>query len=83
VAPSTRPFAWTGFVFIQRAPGRGRLTRLGSRRAMRSIERLYVESLLLGHHPLRWRELQLLNRGLISLLEWGVATEKRQGGSNG
>jgi molecular chaperone HtpG len=48
----------------------------------RSIEMLYVQSLLLGHHPLRSGELRLLNRGLISLLEWGIATEKRQGGSN-
>jgi len=48
----------------------------------RSIEMVYVQSLLLGHHPLKSSELRLLNRGLINLLEWGIATERREGGTD-
>jgi molecular chaperone HtpG len=33
------------------------------------IEMLYVQSLLLGMHPLSARELELLNRGLLGLIE--------------
>ncbi len=36
------------------------------------IKLLYIHSLLLGHHPLRKEELQLLNQGLYHLLEWGL-----------
>lgn len=37
-----------------------------------SIQLLYVQSLLLGHHPLHARELGLLNDGLLGILEWGA-----------
>jgi molecular chaperone HtpG len=37
-----------------------------------AAEMLYVQSLLMGHHPLKGRELELLNRGLIGLLELGL-----------
>jgi molecular chaperone HtpG len=33
---------------------------------------LYVQSLLLGHHPLSSRELALLNEGLSSLINVAV-----------
>ena len=39
----------------------------------RTIEMLYIQSLLLGHHPLGSKELALLNEGLIGLIEWGIA----------
>jgi molecular chaperone HtpG len=42
----------------------------------RAIEMLYVQSLLLGHHPLSARELALLNEGLLSLIEWAVVAEE-------
>jgi molecular chaperone HtpG len=45
----------------------------------RSVEMLYIQSLLLGHHPLGVKELALLNEGLIGLIEWGVAAT---GGNN-
>lgn len=41
----------------------------------RAIQMLYVQALLLGHHPLNAREMQLLNEGLLSLIEWGLSGE--------
>jgi molecular chaperone HtpG len=38
----------------------------------RSIQMLYVQALLLGHHPLNAKEMALLNEGLLGLIEWGV-----------
>ena len=38
----------------------------------RSIQMLYLQSLLLGHHPLSAKEMTLLNDGLLSLIEWGI-----------
>ena len=38
----------------------------------RVIEMLYVQALLLGHHPLTAQEMQLLNEGLLDLIEWRV-----------
>lgn len=43
----------------------------------RSIEMLYVQALLLGHHPLSAREMTLLNEGLLGLIEWGLNTQER------
>ncbi|SHE92995.1 molecular chaperone HtpG [Seinonella peptonophila] len=36
------------------------------------VEVLYIQSLLLGHYPLRQQELHLLNNGLIRLIEKGM-----------
>ena len=38
-------------------------------RRQRFIEILYVQALLLGHHPLNAREWQLFNQGLLHLLD--------------
>jgi molecular chaperone HtpG len=38
----------------------------------RSIQMLYVQALMLGHHPLQAREMTLLNEGLIGLIEYCV-----------
>ena len=38
-----------------------------------AIEMLYVQSLLLGHHPLSAKEMALLNQGLLGLIEFGVS----------
>src|SRR5207302_1953478 len=35
----------------------------------RSVQILYVQALLLGHHPLNAKEMRLLNDGLLGLLE--------------
>ena len=42
------------------------------------IEMLYVQSLLLGHHPLSSRELSLLNSGLSSLIEVAVQSAEKE-----
>jgi molecular chaperone HtpG len=43
----------------------------------RSVQMLYVQALLLGHHPLSSRELALLNDGLIGLIESGVDAQEK------
>ena len=50
-----------------------RLTTVKDRAILhRSIQMLYLQSLLLGHHPLSSKEMTLLNDGLLSLIEWGI-----------
>ena len=39
---------------------------------MRSVQMLYVQALLLGHHPLSAKEMALLNDGLLALIEAGI-----------
>jgi molecular chaperone HtpG len=52
-----------------------RLVAVTDRRLLqRSIQLLYVQALLLGHHPLNTKELGLLNEGLLDLVEWSVQT---------
>jgi molecular chaperone HtpG len=41
----------------------------------RSIQMLYVQALLLGHHPLNAKEMALLNEGLLGLIEWGLNSQ--------
>jgi molecular chaperone HtpG len=52
----------------------------GKRLLERSVQMLYVQALLLGHHPLSAREMRLLNEGLLALIEWGV--EAHEGGES-
>lgn len=42
----------------------------------RSVEMLYVQSLLLAHQPLNAKEMGLLNDGLLALIEFGMANEE-------
>ncbi|MEX0717362.1 MAG: HSP90 family protein [Planctomycetaceae bacterium] len=50
-----------------------RLAEVRDRRlARRVIEMLYVQALLLGHHPLHGKEMNLLNTGLLDLIEIGI-----------
>jgi molecular chaperone HtpG len=42
----------------------------------RSVQTLYVQSLLLGHHPLHAKELKLLNEGLSGLIELALAADE-------
>jgi molecular chaperone HtpG len=46
----------------------------------RTIEMLYVQALLLGHHPLSAKEMSILNSGLLGLIEWGVDARRETGG---
>lgn len=53
-----------------------KLTRVTDRAILRrSLEMLYVQSLLLGHRPLRQKEMALLNRGLMALIEAQLQNE--------
>lgn len=56
-----------------RNPLVARIARLADRELQRlAVGMLYVQALLLGHHPLRAKELTLLNTGMIRLLERGL-----------
>lgn len=51
-----------------------KLARIEDRDVLRlSIQMLYVQSLLMGHHPLSSKEMALLNTGLLDLIEIGIA----------
>ncbi len=51
----------------------GKLTRVADEELLRrAVELLYVQSLMLGHHPLRETEMTLLNEGLLALIELGI-----------
>jgi len=45
----------------------------------RVIQMLYVQALLLGHHPLNSKEMAVLNEGLLGLIEWGVDAKRETG----
>ena len=50
-----------------------RLSRVRDRNLLgRSVQMLYIQALLLGHHPLSSKEMALLNDGLLSLIESGI-----------
>ena len=52
-----------------------RLTGLKNKKLVnRSVQLLYVQALLLGHHPLNSKEMRLLNEGLLDMIEWGVGS---------
>lgn len=56
-----------------------RMARLADRTlAGRAVEMLYVQALLLGHHPLRAKEMGLLNSGLLGLIEYGVSAGEQR-----
>jgi molecular chaperone HtpG len=40
-----------------------------SKQLARAVEMLYVQALLLGHHPLNRREMEVLNSGILALIE--------------
>lgn len=42
------------------------------KRLGRAVEMLYVQALLLGHHPLSARELAVLNNGILALIDDGT-----------
>jgi molecular chaperone HtpG len=40
---------------------------------------LYVQALLLGHYPLKGKELELLTSGLLGLIEHGIGEQGSAG----
>jgi molecular chaperone HtpG len=68
--------AKASLVFNAANPLVGRLARATDEDALRlTTQMLYVQALLLGHHPLRAEEMSLLSVGLIDLIEWGLARD--------
>lgn len=66
---STRT-TWAQLCFNYANPLIQRLVTVRNRDVVRhSVETLYIQSLLLGHYPLKATELGLLNTGLLGLLE--------------
>ncbi len=54
-----------------------RLTAIQDRQLLqRSVQLLYVQSLLMGHHPLNQKEMAILNEGLLAMIEWGVESKE-------
>jgi molecular chaperone HtpG len=45
----------------------------------RCVQLLYVQALLLGHHPLSAKEMSLLNEGLLDLIQWGLEAQEDTG----
>ena len=45
----------------------------------RSVEMLYVQALLLGHHPLTSAEMRLMNEGLLGLIDSALDTGAAKG----
>ena len=77
-AVGKRPYAQ--LVFNLNNPLVRKLARVRDRAALtQCLQMLYVQSLLLGHHPLSAKEMALLNGGLTTLIEAAVDT----GGSSG
>jgi len=63
----------TELCFNARNPLITRLLTLKDESALRrAIEMIYVQALLLGHHPLRSGEMELLTHGLLDLINWGL-----------
>lgn len=54
-----------------------KIVKLRDAAMLRSVvEMLYVQSLLMGHFPLKAREMSLLNTGLLGLIERGVNAQE-------
>jgi molecular chaperone HtpG len=69
---SVEPYARLCFNF--RNPLVRKIAGLTDRALLRrAVEMLYIQALLLGHHPLSSKEMALLNSGLTSLIEWGIS----------
>jgi molecular chaperone HtpG len=55
-----------------------RLARVGDAPLLRRlIQLLYLQALLLGHHPLSSKEMKLLNEGLLELMGWSIAKSEQ------
>ena len=73
LADASRVDSYAQLCFNFNNPLVRRLARLDDRDVLRlSIQMLYVQSLLMGHHPLSANEMALLNTGLLDLIELGM-----------
>ncbi len=73
LADSGRDQTYATLCFNFQNPLVRRMAALDDRQLVRlSVQMLYVQSLLLGHHPLHSKEMALLNTGLLDLIELGL-----------
>ena len=74
LADASRVDSYAQLCFNFNNPLIRKLARITDREVLRlSIQMLYVQSLLMGHHPLSSKEMALLNTGLLDLIEIGIA----------
>ena len=65
--------AYAQLCFNHHNPLMRKLLRIEDRQLLQlAIQMLYVQSLLMGHHPLNGAEMGLLNTGLLDLIELGI-----------
>ncbi len=73
LSPQEHASAYSRLHFNYLNPLIQRVAQLTDREAQqRCVETLYVQSLLLGHFPLRAREIRVLTEGLQGLIEWAL-----------
>ncbi len=80
LAQANRVDSYAQLCFNYNNPLVRKLGRIEDREVLRlSIQMLYVQSLLMGHHPLNAKEMALLNTGLLDLIELGIASKDTGG----
>jgi molecular chaperone HtpG len=76
LAESGRNETYATLCFNYENPLVRRMARIDDRQMVRlAVQMLYVQSLLLGHHPLNSKEMALLNTGLLDLIELGLDSQ--------
>lgn len=74
LAGASRADSYAQLCFNFNNPLVRKLGRITDRDVLRlSVQMLYVQSLLMGHHPLSSKEMALLNTGLLDLIELGIS----------
>ncbi|OWR30100.1 HSP90 family protein [Saccharibacillus sp. O23] len=49
-----------------------------TRRLNTLVEMLYANALMMGHYPMSRQEMALLNRGILSLIDWSMDSEREE-----
>lgn len=72
-AAELEAYAYGKLYFNLRNPLVQKLIELQDPTPLRNcIKLLYVQALMIGHYPLRNNEMNVLNQGILSLVEWGL-----------
>lgn len=80
LAQSGNDDAYATLCFNFQNPLVRRMAQLEDRKMIRlAVQMLYVQSLLMGHHPLNSKEMALLNTGLLDLIELGLDSSDEGG----
>lgn len=81
LAASAQPQNYAQLCFNFHNPLVRKLSRVDDRNVLRTtIQMLYVQALLMGHHPLNAGEMALLNTGLLDLIDLAISGEEDEGG---